>query len=88
MNINARADVKDHEKEAKKLKRELKELSNTVLFCIREMDAIGKGLSVGLTKDSGRKLAHLANKLEMANDSARFFALGIDYRNNKNEPVK
>jgi hypothetical protein len=72
----------DPAKEARKYRKYLTELTQTVRATIIGMDAIGKRLAMN-PKECGEDLAHLANGLEMANDLARFFGLGIDYRTGK-----
>ena len=61
----------------RKLKQQLKDLSIAVGRFLRQLD------DLMVTPDSyrkGKEIAVLANKLELSNDHARFFALGVDYR--------
>lgn len=62
---------------ARKYRNHLKVLTEEVRLHIAELDRLCKLPS---TPDRGRALAKLANDLEMANDKARYFGLGIDYR--------
>ena len=38
-----------------------------------------------LNKETGKKMAELINRLDMANDQIRYFDLGVDYRKDNKE---
>ena len=61
-------------------KKYLKSLTETVGQFLVALDAVMKLPS---TVDRGKEVAILANALEMENDKARYFGLGIDYRTDK-----
>jgi hypothetical protein len=47
------------------------------------IDALDREMKTPGTVERGKRIAKLANALEMANDQARYFGLGIDYRKDK-----
>ena len=55
-------------------------LTKTVQMFLRAHDALMRQPS---TVERGKRIARLSNALEMANDRARYFGLGIDYRTDK-----
>jgi len=63
--------------------KRLKELSTACFIFLRRLDEIGGEL----TGKTGEKLALLSNYLETANDQARFFNLGVDYRNDDKDKL-
>lgn len=67
----------DLKRRVRELTGHLKDLTACVECYLARHDAVMKGS----TDDArGRRIAGLANALEMANDHARYFGLGIDYR--------
>lgn len=64
----------------KKLKGHLKDLTQSVSGFIVRLDA---EMASPSTPERVGRIAKLSNALEMANDSARYFGLGIDYRKDK-----
>lgn len=58
-------------------KRYLRELTEAVKACLDALDAEMKQPS---TVDRGRRIAQICNKLNIANDIARRFGLGIDFK--------
>ena len=62
------------------MKKALKELTNSVLAYLSKLDEVMKEPE---GNKRGKRVAVLSNALEMANDQARYFALGIDYRKDK-----
>lgn len=68
---------REHARELKKLKGHLNELTLSVTGFILRLDHLMKA---PLTIERGKAIAALTNDLDMANDQARYFGLGIDYR--------
>ncbi len=64
----------------RKLRRHLVSLTDAVLVVIDEIDKLMKQPS---TVERGRQISQLMNGLEQSNDAARFFGLGLDYRNDR-----
>jgi hypothetical protein len=69
-----------HQKEARKLKRALTELTRQVAAGLNALDTLMRQCE---SHERGSKIALICNALEMANDSARYFALGVDYRTDR-----
>jgi hypothetical protein len=72
----------DPTKEAKKYRKHLVALTDTVKGAILAVDSVSKRLATD-PKGTGAELAQIMNALEMVNDQARFFGLGIDFRTGK-----
>lgn len=70
-------ELKDARREARKFKKHLKELTTTVSEYVARIDVLMEQPS---TPERGKEIAKLSNALEYANDQARYFGLGIDYR--------
>jgi hypothetical protein len=70
--------------EARKLRDSLTTLTTTVLNFLGHLDREMKKPS---TVERGERIAVLCNAVEMANDSARYFGLGIDYRTDQKPRV-
>lgn len=66
--------------EVRKLNSHLKNLTTTVSHYLVLIDAEMKKPSDG---ERGKRISKLTNALEMANDQARYFGLGIDWRKDK-----
>lgn len=66
--------------EARKLKKHLTELTTAVLVAVDLLDGYGNSEQ---DKGRGAHLAKITNALEMANDQARYFGLGVDYRTDR-----
>lgn len=64
-------------RECRKKQKDLKNLSDSILIFLHFLDQIGNTID---DQEVGSKIAKLATALDMANDRARFFALGVDYR--------
>lgn len=58
---------------------QLKSLSRVCFIFLRRLDGVMKDAK-GNPLDAGKTIATLANMLEMENDMARYFNLGVDYR--------
>jgi hypothetical protein len=67
------------------LTKHLKDLTTATGGFLARLDIVMEGPS---TEARGRRIASLASDLEMANDRARFFGLGIDYRGDKKRKGK
>lgn len=65
------------QRQARRYKAALKELSGHVTTAVRAMDAIMKESE---SAHRGKMIAAILNGLEMANDRVRFFQLGVDWR--------
>lgn len=66
--------------EQRKLKKHLTDLTSAVAQYIALLDQVMKERE---SAERGKRIAHLSNQLEMANDTARYFGLGIDYRTDR-----
>lgn len=64
-------------REARELRRHLQDLADGVLLYLDGLDTVMK---LPDSPERGRRIAALANALDMANDKARYGALGVDYR--------
>lgn len=64
----------------KELRQRLKALTAAVMKTIAAIDAEMKRPS---TPDRGKRIAAITNALEIENDKARYFGLGVDYRTDK-----
>ena len=62
------------------MKKYLTELTVAVRKSLDAIDMIMKGPS---TVERGKRMAVVSNFLEIANDRARYFGLGINYRKDK-----
>jgi ribosomal protein L13E len=62
---------------ARHYKRSLKELTTAVRMCMQALDSI---MALPEGRGRGRLIAQVSNALEMANDRARYFGLGVDWR--------
>jgi len=71
-------------KENKKLKKHLKELTVIVKQSLNSLDAVMKDCH---DEPLGKYVAQIANHIELANDRARYFGLGIDYRKDKKTTI-
>lgn len=67
-------------REARKLRKSLRSLTTQVADTIARMDRIMRGPEGPLR---GKQVAEAMNALEMSNDGARYFGLGIDFRTDK-----
>jgi hypothetical protein len=65
------------QKEARELRKQLESLAKAVMTYLAHLDVLMKEPS---TEERGRKIARLCNALDMENDRARYFSLGVDYR--------
>jgi len=64
---------------ARETRAELRNLADAVLMYLASLDdAVARRKDI--PHDVSKWLAANANKLEMANDHARYFALGVNYR--------
>ena len=68
--------IKETKKELLKLRRELRSLSDAILFYLSEVDEIFMRDKT-IPDEVGRKFARLSNKLDFKNDSVRHFALHL-----------
>lgn len=60
-------------------------LTNAVMTYIKLSDALMKEPH---SDDRDKRLARLINALEIENDRARYFALGVDFRTDEKKPLK
>jgi hypothetical protein len=63
---------------ARKLHKALLNLTDAVLIYLHELDVVMLSQIEG--EERGKAIARLVTSLDTANDRARYFALGIDYR--------
>jgi hypothetical protein len=73
-------DIRTIKRHAKENAKALKELSAAVTTAIDAIDLAMKGT---LTTENGNKIARIVNALDFANDRARYFHLGVDWRTDK-----
>jgi len=67
-------------REALKQRKSVVALTTSITNFIARMDLLMKQPS---TVERGRAVAKLMNELDMANDHARYFALGVEWRKDK-----
>lgn len=67
------------------MKSHLKKLTNAVLVFLKHLDKEEAADPVG--GEHGSRVANLANELDFVNDEARYFGLGVSFRNDKKEPL-
>ena len=75
----------EHLREVRKLKKYLRELTDSVLVFQDYLDRI---MREPQSVARGKKIALIANALDMVNDSARFFGLGVNCRKDKKKVPK
>lgn len=68
------------QREVRNLKKHLRGLTAQVMTTINNVDRIMKMPESPLR---GKMVAEAMNALEMSNDGARYFALGVDYRTDR-----
>lgn len=68
------------DKEARQYHKALKDLSLSCTAFLRQLDQVMKEPE---SSKRGELIAKLSNALEYANDRARYFSLGVDYRTDK-----
>ena len=73
-------DIRAAKRHARENAKALKELSAAVTTAINAIDLAMKGT---ITAETGNKIARIVNALDFANDKARYFHLGIDWRTDK-----
>jgi lipase chaperone LimK len=72
-------DVNTLKRTVRKQKAALVELTDLLLLALDDFDAM-LVRRTDLPKDLSRQLGQWANALDMANDSTRYFGLGVDHR--------
>jgi hypothetical protein len=70
-------ELKEAKRRIRALEKSLKELTYSAGIFLRQLDGVMKQPESG---KRGKLIAELANRLEYARDSVRYFTLGIDYR--------
>jgi hypothetical protein len=70
-------DLPSARREIRQLRKDLADLVRSVSSCLVLID---KEMATESSPARGRRIATILNAMEMANDRARFFGLGIDYR--------
>jgi len=75
--------VTKEEREVRRYRKYLTDLTRSVRVFLHLLDEEMKTPS---SVDRGKRIAKLANDLNLKNDEARYFGLGIDYR--KDKPLK
>lgn len=73
-------DLTELKRENRKLKKYLRELTKEVREQIKNLDTI---MTEPTSFERGKKIAFCLDALEMANDSARYFGLGLDFRKDR-----
>lgn len=80
-------DMKELERTIRKQKKALADLSNTILLYLDALDT-AVATRRDIPHDVSSWLGQSAAKLDSANDSVRYFTLGVDYRkDNKKKAV-
>lgn len=69
--------LRQKQREARELRGSLQALSDSVLLFLAALDQAMKGPE---GEERGKRIAHLCNQLDLANDRVRFSALGVDFR--------
>jgi hypothetical protein len=72
--------VSNDAKEKRKFRTHLRDLSAAVTGFLNVMDEVMRKPE---SRERGQWIASAINDLEMANDRARYFALGVDYRKDR-----
>lgn len=67
-------------KEARELRKNLQTLSNAILLHLHALDNECSP-DKAIPRETGKRLAKIANWLDMENDKVRYSALGVDFRN-------
>jgi hypothetical protein len=80
MNKIATTDTAGWRREARRQRKHLEDLTTTVMAYLKQSDLV---LQQPSSVERGKRLAALSNALEMANDQARYFGLGINFRTDK-----
>jgi hypothetical protein len=70
-------DLPSARREVRALRKDLADLVRSVSTCLVLID---KEMGTESSPERGRRIATILNAMEMANDRARFFGLGIDHR--------
>jgi hypothetical protein len=83
LNLEKFIDLKRELTKLRKTRRCLKQLSSIVSKCLVAIDA---EMALPSTPERGKKIALICNALDMANDQARCFARGINYRTDRKHP--
>lgn len=73
-------DIRAAKRHARENAKALKELSAAVTTAINAIDLAMKGPS---TPERGKQISQIVNALDFANDMARYFHLGVDWRTDK-----
>lgn len=68
----------DYQREARKLREQLRELTANVQGYCSRLDYLMAGQES--TVERGKKIAQLTNHLQTANDSAMHFGLGLSFK--------
>lgn len=68
------------EREARKYKKALTSLTGSIGRALAAIDAVMKERE---SPERGKRVAKIANELEMANDSVRYSILGVNFRTDK-----
>jgi hypothetical protein len=80
VNKIATTDTAGWRREAHRQRKRLETLTDAVMTYLKQSDVLMRQPS---TVERGKQLAALSNALEMANDQARYFGLGINFRTDK-----
>ena len=68
------------QREIKNLKKHLRGLTAQVMTTVASIDRL---MTMPESPTRGKLVAEAMNALEMSNDGARYFALGVDYRTDR-----
>ena len=72
--------VREHAHEAREYKKHLKQLTSAVFVYLAQMDRV---MTAPDSHARGQEIARLTNALELENDMARHFGLGISLKAGK-----
>lgn len=72
--------ITPEQREIRKLKKHLRGLTMQVMTTIAAVD---RHMTMAESNVRGKLVSEAMNALEMSNDSARYFGLGIDFRTDK-----
>lgn len=75
----------DEQRKIRDLTKHMKDLTSSVEGFLARLDVVMRQPS---SEAKGRRIAKLSNDLEMANDTVRYFGLGIDFRGDGKRKAK
>ena len=68
-------------------RKQMVDLTNVVLLYLKQVDALLEH-EKRIPFDVSKQLGRMSGALELANDQARYFGLGVNYRNDTRKQLK